>query len=67
VKKIGLLALVLALVVACRHVAQDSAPARQALEDYFEALNSADYPQADALLRRNVRDADRLESGCRSG
>ena len=48
-KKTQLLLIVLAWVVACAPAARGSDLARQALEDFFSALNRADYAVADAL------------------
>ena len=48
-KKIQMLPILLLLLVACASGAQDSEMALQALSDFFGALNSADYPRADAL------------------
>jgi len=47
--KMLFITLLLALLAACAPVAQVSEPARQVLEDFFAALNHADYAQADAL------------------
>lgn len=48
-KVIKWLGILLSLLAACAPMAQDGEQAGQALDDFFTALNSADYSTADAL------------------
>jgi hypothetical protein len=50
-KQLFVLPLMVVLLAACVFAVQEGDAAHQALEDFFQALNRADYASADALYR----------------